>query len=200
MVCVQKERKLLQVKRLDLDAAKTRLKKARMTDARAAVSTHTLSAILLIPGWFVFLLKLINDRCWWTAFSKIITGNKAAWACSLSSHKSWLTQKVTQHETDYFISCDLNTVTWTTMGSLDFPYFLSSCSKSPFLACFFWPSSTSFRFKLCKMVKCMYPSVVWKVMILHWSVSNDDSRVFTCWAKTLWWICGECGTRLECQQ
>ncbi|PWA25038.1 hypothetical protein CCH79_00016015, partial [Gambusia affinis] len=31
-----KERKLLQVKRLDLDAAKTRLKKARMPDARAA--------------------------------------------------------------------------------------------------------------------------------------------------------------------
>lgn len=43
MFCVQKERKLLQVKRLDLDAAKTRLKKARMADARAAVSirTHT---------------------------------------------------------------------------------------------------------------------------------------------------------------
>lgn len=41
MSCVQKERKLLQVKRLDLDAAKTRLKKARMADARAAVSIHT---------------------------------------------------------------------------------------------------------------------------------------------------------------
>lgn len=47
VICVQKERKLLQVKRLDLDAAKTRLKKARMADARAAVSsfkktcTHT---------------------------------------------------------------------------------------------------------------------------------------------------------------
>lgn len=40
MFCVQKERKLLQVKRLDLDAAKTRLKKARMADARAAVSIH----------------------------------------------------------------------------------------------------------------------------------------------------------------
>lgn len=38
LFCVQKERKLLQVKRLDLDAAKTRLKKARMADARAAVS------------------------------------------------------------------------------------------------------------------------------------------------------------------
>uniref|UniRef100_A0A674MXI2 SH3-domain GRB2-like endophilin B1a n=1 Tax=Takifugu rubripes TaxID=31033 RepID=A0A674MXI2_TAKRU len=35
---ILKERKLLQVKRLDLDAAKTRLKKARMADARAAVS------------------------------------------------------------------------------------------------------------------------------------------------------------------
>ncbi|XP_061661644.1 endophilin-B1a [Syngnathoides biaculeatus] len=33
---ILKERKLLQVKRLDLDAAKTRLKKARMGDARAA--------------------------------------------------------------------------------------------------------------------------------------------------------------------
>lgn len=43
VICVQKERKLLQVKRLDLDAAKTRLKKARMADARAAVSTHTLT-------------------------------------------------------------------------------------------------------------------------------------------------------------
>uniref|UniRef100_A0A671UJG0 Endophilin-B1 n=1 Tax=Sparus aurata TaxID=8175 RepID=A0A671UJG0_SPAAU len=38
---ILKERKLLQVKRLDLDAAKTRLKKARMADARAAVSTET---------------------------------------------------------------------------------------------------------------------------------------------------------------
>lgn len=35
---LQKERKLLQNKRLDLDAAKTRLKKARMADARAVVS------------------------------------------------------------------------------------------------------------------------------------------------------------------
>lgn len=33
---IQKERKLLQVKRLDLDAAKTKLKKAKMPDARAA--------------------------------------------------------------------------------------------------------------------------------------------------------------------
>lgn len=39
---LQKERKLLQNKRLDLDAAKNRLKKARMADARSAVSiTHT---------------------------------------------------------------------------------------------------------------------------------------------------------------
>uniref|UniRef100_A0A8C8GJF6 Endophilin-B1 n=1 Tax=Oncorhynchus tshawytscha TaxID=74940 RepID=A0A8C8GJF6_ONCTS len=35
---ILKERKLLQVKRLDLDAAKTRLKKARVPDARAVVS------------------------------------------------------------------------------------------------------------------------------------------------------------------
>ena len=35
---VQKERKLLANKRLDLDAAKTKLKKARMADARAVVS------------------------------------------------------------------------------------------------------------------------------------------------------------------
>ncbi|KAI5608940.1 SH3-domain GRB2-like endophilin B1, partial [Silurus asotus] len=34
-ILVQKERKLLQVKRLDLDAAKTRLKKARVADARS---------------------------------------------------------------------------------------------------------------------------------------------------------------------
>ncbi|MCJ8750312.1 hypothetical protein PDJAM_G00261580 [Pangasius djambal] len=33
---ISKERKLLQVKRLDLDAAKTRLKKARVADARSA--------------------------------------------------------------------------------------------------------------------------------------------------------------------
>lgn len=37
---LQKERKLLQNKRLDLDAAKTKLKKAKMTDARALVSFH----------------------------------------------------------------------------------------------------------------------------------------------------------------
>lgn len=34
----QKERKLLQIKRLDLDAAKTKLKKAKMAEARASVS------------------------------------------------------------------------------------------------------------------------------------------------------------------
>uniref|UniRef100_A0A672KLC1 Endophilin-B1 n=1 Tax=Sinocyclocheilus grahami TaxID=75366 RepID=A0A672KLC1_SINGR len=39
---ISKERKLLQNKRLDLDAAKNRLKKARVADARSAVSiTHT---------------------------------------------------------------------------------------------------------------------------------------------------------------
>ncbi|KAI5105767.1 endophilin-B1, partial [Silurus meridionalis] len=35
---ILKERKLLQIKRLDLDAAKTKLKKAKMAEARAAVS------------------------------------------------------------------------------------------------------------------------------------------------------------------
>ncbi|KAI4871706.1 hypothetical protein NFI96_024851 [Prochilodus magdalenae] len=35
---ISKERKLLQIKRLDLDAAKTRLKKARVADARSAPS------------------------------------------------------------------------------------------------------------------------------------------------------------------
>lgn len=42
---LQKERKLLQVKRLDLDAAKTRLKKARMADARAAVSVFPITRV-----------------------------------------------------------------------------------------------------------------------------------------------------------
>lgn len=37
---LQKERKLLQTKRLDLDAAKTKLKKAKMADARALVSYY----------------------------------------------------------------------------------------------------------------------------------------------------------------
>ncbi|KAI5086154.1 SH3-domain GRB2-like endophilin B1 isoform X2, partial [Silurus meridionalis] len=40
---ILKERKLLQVKRLDLDAAKTRLKKARVADARSVVSNTTIS-------------------------------------------------------------------------------------------------------------------------------------------------------------
>ncbi|XP_072524962.1 endophilin-B1b isoform X2 [Salminus brasiliensis] len=37
---ISKERKLLQIKRLDLDAAKTRLKKARVADARSAAETE----------------------------------------------------------------------------------------------------------------------------------------------------------------
>uniref|UniRef100_A0A8C2A363 SH3-domain GRB2-like endophilin B1b n=1 Tax=Cyprinus carpio TaxID=7962 RepID=A0A8C2A363_CYPCA len=48
---ISKERKLLQNKRLDLDAAKNRLKKARVADARSAVSithahTHTENVII----------------------------------------------------------------------------------------------------------------------------------------------------------
>uniref|UniRef100_A0AAX7SJS1 Endophilin-B1 n=1 Tax=Astatotilapia calliptera TaxID=8154 RepID=A0AAX7SJS1_ASTCA len=52
---ILKERKLLQVKRLDLDAAKTRLKKARMADARAAVRTHTHTLIEQLSEFFSFL-------------------------------------------------------------------------------------------------------------------------------------------------
>lgn len=56
VICVQKERKLLQVKRLDLDAAKTRLKKARMADARAAVRTHTRTHTLIEQFKWILLL------------------------------------------------------------------------------------------------------------------------------------------------
>ncbi|XP_048019705.1 endophilin-B1b isoform X4 [Megalobrama amblycephala] len=48
---ISKERKLLQNKRLDLDAAKNRMKKARAADARSAVSilhTHTHTHFLLL--------------------------------------------------------------------------------------------------------------------------------------------------------
>lgn len=66
VICVQKERKLLQVKRLDLDAAKTRLKKARMADARAAVSsfkkTHTHSPS---PRPTLLLCVLYPNVLWW---------------------------------------------------------------------------------------------------------------------------------------
>lgn len=73
LLCFQKERKLLQVKRLDLDAAKTRLKKARMADARAAVSTHTLThthTLTCIVGYnvsFLFSCYFTTThelRCW----------------------------------------------------------------------------------------------------------------------------------------
>ncbi|KAG7275793.1 hypothetical protein CRUP_038273 [Coryphaenoides rupestris] len=46
---ILKERKLLQVKRLDLDAAKTRLKKARMTDARAVEHFHKFLSVCFSP-------------------------------------------------------------------------------------------------------------------------------------------------------
>ena len=70
VIYVQKERKLLQVKRLDLDAAKTRLKKARMADARAAVSihahTHRSSSVqhCHCSGMFMVFLMLINEQPW----------------------------------------------------------------------------------------------------------------------------------------
>lgn len=54
LFCVQKERKLLQVKRLDLDAAKTKLKKARMADARAAVSRHTHTPSMHLDAFWSF--------------------------------------------------------------------------------------------------------------------------------------------------
>uniref|UniRef100_A0A8B9JU74 Endophilin-B1 n=1 Tax=Astyanax mexicanus TaxID=7994 RepID=A0A8B9JU74_ASTMX len=45
-----KERKLLQIKRLDLDAAKTRVKKARAADARSAVSCVTVITVMNVIG------------------------------------------------------------------------------------------------------------------------------------------------------
>uniref|UniRef100_A0AAQ4QR42 Endophilin-B1 n=1 Tax=Gasterosteus aculeatus aculeatus TaxID=481459 RepID=A0AAQ4QR42_GASAC len=56
---ILKERKLLQVKRLDLDAAKTKLKKARMADARAKSGPDFAllgSPSRLHPGGLVMLL------------------------------------------------------------------------------------------------------------------------------------------------
>ncbi|XP_070784009.1 endophilin-B1a isoform X1 [Enoplosus armatus] len=66
---ILKERKLLQVKRLDLDAAKTRLKKARMADARAAVSIHThththhrqCNTVIFFCSWMSFVLFLYSQ-------------------------------------------------------------------------------------------------------------------------------------------
>lgn len=148
--CVQKERKLLQVKRLDLDAAKTRLKKARMADARAAVSTETQNtstrSSMQHRQFFssgCFFVTLINEQCEWILLSVkslsslLFREGKAVRALPslhLKSHKSWLTHRITQHEVDHFISCDLQTVTWAALGNLDFPFldFLALTSS------FFW--------------------------------------------------------------
>ncbi|XP_058274645.1 endophilin-B1b isoform X1 [Hemibagrus wyckioides] len=61
---ISKERKLLQVKRLDLDAAKTRLKKARVADARSAECSSTPS-----PGEeyvFSYMFSFLHVR--WLKF------------------------------------------------------------------------------------------------------------------------------------
>lgn len=77
----QKERKLLQVKRLDLDAAKTKLKKAKVAEARAAVSYSYTSVrvhmwrveqicvwnqTILITVVYFPLLKLIKHKYGWS--------------------------------------------------------------------------------------------------------------------------------------
>lgn len=52
-LCVfQKERRLLENRRLDLDVCKARLKKAKLAEAKAAVS-H-------VPTFLIFLLKLFS--------------------------------------------------------------------------------------------------------------------------------------------
>uniref|UniRef100_A0A8C1ACX9 SH3-domain GRB2-like endophilin B1b n=1 Tax=Cyprinus carpio carpio TaxID=630221 RepID=A0A8C1ACX9_CYPCA len=63
---ISKERKLLQNKRLDLDAAKNRLKKARVADARSAVSiTHLNSSPPLGEEYvahFSYMLSFLHVR------------------------------------------------------------------------------------------------------------------------------------------
>lgn len=70
-LCVlQKERRLLENLRLDLDACKTRLKKAKVAEAKAAVSTSYPKAPYSLPqsflyyktfGRIVFTLTLSNS-------------------------------------------------------------------------------------------------------------------------------------------
>uniref|UniRef100_A0A672K7R7 Endophilin-B1-like n=1 Tax=Sinocyclocheilus grahami TaxID=75366 RepID=A0A672K7R7_SINGR len=57
---ILKERKLLQNKRLDLDAAKTKLKKAKMADARALVSYYCLFKYDLMS--VIFLLNFFTNK------------------------------------------------------------------------------------------------------------------------------------------
>lgn len=55
-LCVlQKERRLLENLRLDLDACKTRLKKAKVAEAKAAVSTSYPQSPILTPTVFLVL-------------------------------------------------------------------------------------------------------------------------------------------------
>lgn len=69
MFCFQKERKLLENRRLDLDVCKARLKKAKLAEAKAAVSfifTYFITIIItcLPPLTFFHLLHhpLITNR------------------------------------------------------------------------------------------------------------------------------------------
>ncbi len=71
MFCFQKERRLLENQRLDLDVCKARLKKAKLAEAKAAVSfifTYFITIIItcLPPLMFFHLLHhpLITNRLW----------------------------------------------------------------------------------------------------------------------------------------
>lgn len=146
VICVQKERKLLQVKRLDLDAAKTRLKKARMADARAAVSKrtspsmHALVCCILHLSVFLVNLMLMNKHC--SAFLKIMSqlplkGRNSVCPSGVA-HKSWLMHRVAQHETDHFISCGSHSH-MSSYGKFRLPFFLIVvflCSDIPFFLSF----------------------------------------------------------------
>lgn len=90
-----------------------------------------------------FFVTLISEQCEWILLSAkslsslLFREGKAVRALPslhLKSHKSWLTHRITQHEVDHFISCDLQTVTWAALGNLDFPFldFLALTSS------FFW--------------------------------------------------------------
>lgn len=67
---LQKERKLLQNKRLDLDAAKTRLKKAKAAEARAAVSNISFSKHSKMYLAFYLVLHFNHFESHVTFFSK----------------------------------------------------------------------------------------------------------------------------------
>ncbi len=70
MFCFQKERRLLENQRLDLDVCKARLKKAKLAEAKAAVSfifTYFITIITCLPPLMFFHLlhhPLITNRLW----------------------------------------------------------------------------------------------------------------------------------------